>query len=76
MDVDAPLQTNTAIGCVMTGVGFIIIVKVFAVPVQVAVPFTKTGVAVMVAVIGALPLLVAEKTFFVSNYLFLCRQKN
>jgi hypothetical protein len=38
-----------------------VIVKVCAVPEQLAPPFVKVGVTVMVAVIGAVPALVAVK---------------
>ena len=48
-------------GLVTWPVGLTVMVKVCEVPAQPGVPFVKVGVTVSVAVIGALPLLVAVK---------------
>jgi hypothetical protein len=44
-----------------TGVGLTVIVNVWAVPVQLTPPFVNVGVTVIVALIGAVPALVAVK---------------
>ena len=55
------LQYTTSAGWVTCPVGLTIIVNVFAAPVQPTLPLVKVGVTVMVATMGAVPVLVALK---------------
>lgn len=57
--VGDPLQTNWSAGWFTLAVGFIVMVNVIAVPVQLIPAFVNVGVTVMVAVTGVLPVLMA-----------------
>jgi hypothetical protein len=59
--VVAPLHTTWLPTALTAAVGFTVIVKVLETPVQLTVPAVKMGVTVMVAVIGAVVVLLAVK---------------
>jgi hypothetical protein len=56
-----PAQCTWFAGSLTCAVGFTVIVKVWAVPEQLTLPFVNVGVTVIVALIGAVPALVAVK---------------
>ena len=53
------LQYTTFVGWVTCPVGLTVNVNVFATPAQLTLPLVKVGVTVMVAITGAVPVLVA-----------------
>ena len=55
----APLQTNWSAGWLTVAVGFTVIVNVDDAPLQLIPPLVNTGVTVIVAVTGVLPVLMA-----------------
>ena len=57
----APLHATWLVGRITCPDGFTIMVKVFAGPAQLTVPFVNVGVTVIVAVTGTVPLLIALK---------------
>ena len=59
--VGFPLQTTWSDGSFTCADGLTVIMKVCAVPGQLAPPFVKVGVTVMLAVTGDVPALVAVK---------------
>ena len=61
MEVFAPLHTTWLAGWITCPEGFTVIINVFEGPVQLTAPLVNEGVTVMVAIIGAVPALVAVK---------------